>query len=306
MGWLIGISIGASLLALIAVWRMRCVKRDVYRFEGQIERALDDIIAGRSPENPDEEKDTLWGKSGSKMKEVHRIMVQKEEENLRQKRQLKGLISDISHQTKTPIANIKLYLEFLEEEQLSDKGKEFLDNLERQTDKLDFLLQNMIKMSRLEAGSIAIKSRSANLYRTLCKAVEETVPAASKKRIELSVDCQDEFLLKHDVKWTEEAVFNILDNAVKYTNPGGSIHVAVTRQEIYSKISIRDSGKGIPTERQAQIFTRFYREPEVHSIDGIGIGLYLARQILELQKGYIEVYSEEGQGSDFCLYLPNK
>lgn len=113
-------------------------------------------------------------------------------------------------------------------------------------------------------------------------------------------------LLNHDSKWTEEAIFNVLDNAVKYTAPKGCIHVKVIPQEIFTKISIQDNGKGILPERQAEIFTRFYREPEVHDIDGVGIGLYLSRRILELQNGYIEVRSEIGTGSEFCLYLPNE
>ena len=131
------------------------------------------------------------------------------------------------------------------------------------------------------------------------------MPSAAKKGIELSVDCDEDLMVRHDSKWTEEAVFNVLDNAVKYTESGGSIHVAVKCQEVFAKISVRDTGKGIAPERQAEIFTRFYREPEIHDESGIGIGLYLARKILELQNGYIEVRSQEGEGSEFNLYLPN-
>ena len=104
----------------------------------------------------------------------------------------------------------------------------------------------------------------------------------------------------------KQLLINLLDNAVKYTNPKGRIAVQVIYQEIFTKISVRDNGKGILPERQAEIFTRFYREPEVHDNHGVGIGLYLTRKILELQNGYIEVHSETGKGSDFCLYLPNE
>lgn len=113
-------------------------------------------------------------------------------------------------------------------------------------------------------------------------------------------------MLRHDGKWTEEAVFNVLDNAVKYTETFGRIHVKVARQEIFTRISISDTGKGIPPERQAEVFTRFYREPEVHEESGVGIGLYLTRKILEMQGGYIEVKSQVEKGSEFCLYLPNE
>ena len=237
---------------------------------------------------------------------MYQVWNQKEADALRDKQQIKSLISDISHQTRTPLANMKLYLEFLQEENLSEKGREFLMRLEEQADKLDFLLQSMVKMSRLENGIIQIRKEESRLQQTLTAAVSQIVPAAAKKELELHVVCDADFRMKYDRKWTEEAIFNVLDNAVKYTEPGGSIYVKVVSQEIFTKIGIQDTGKGILPERQAEIFTRFYREPEVHDISGVGIGLYLTRKILELQNGYIEVRSEKGKGSEFYMYLPNE
>ena len=157
------------------------------------------------------------------------------------------------------LANMKLYQEFLQEETLSEKGREFLNGLGEQTQKLDFLLQSMVKMSRLENGIIQIKRENKNLHHTLTAAVSQIVPSAAEKEIELHVECEERLMLNHDRKWTEEAIFNVLDNAVKYTKAGGKVHVRAVRQEIFTKISIRDNGKGILPERQAEIFTRFYR-----------------------------------------------
>lgn len=95
------------------------------------------------------------------------------------------------------------------------------------------------------------------------------------------VKCDENMVIFHDSRWTEEAIYNILDNALKYTEPGGTISIETQRQELFYKISIADTGKGIAPERQAAIFTRFYREPEVHDKPGVGIGLYLARKIVE-------------------------
>ena len=229
----------------------------------------------------------------------------KELESLDEKRMMKELISDISHQTKTPIANQKVYLELLGTEPMTEKAVGFLDSMEHQTDKLEFLFQSLVKTSRLETGIIHIQRENQNLTETLLKAVAAIVPAASHKQIELFAECNESVILPHDKKWTEEAVFNLLDNAVKYTEAGGKVQITVTRQEIFTVVSIKDTGKGIAEERQAQIFTRFYREPEVHDKEGIGIGLYLARKIVELQNGYIEVKSEPGCGADFRIYLPN-
>ena len=302
-------------IAVVSVWKVYEIKKEVYKFENQVEQALDLMIAGPAFfKNKESEKckqvqveeltDTLWGKCKEKIEKIDQIWKKKEMKSLKEKNQIKELIADISHQTKTPIANMKLYLEFLQEESLSEKGMEFLKNLEGQIEKLDFLLQSMVKMSRLEAGVIQIKCEQYPLYETIARAASEIVPSAAKKEIELYVECDKKIRIRHDRKWVEEAVFNVLDNAVKYTQQGGHIHVYADCQEIYAKISIRDDGKGILTERQAEIFTRFYREPEIHEQSGIGIGLYLTRKILEMQGGYIEVHSEYGKGSEFCLYLP--
>lgn len=282
-------------------------KKEVDLFADQVEETLDTILSGKQLEEPKEvTEDSLWGKCGEKFWRLSQVWNQKEANAIKDKQQMKSLISDISHQTKTPLANMKLYLEFLQEENLSEKGQEFLMRLEEQTDKLDFLLQSMVKVSRLENGIIQISKEENRLQQTLTAAVSQIVPAASKKNLELHVMCEDNFRMKYDRKWTEEAIFNVLDNAVKYTDSGGCIHVTVVPQEIFTKISVQDTGKGILPEHQAAIFTRFYREPEVHDINGVGIGLYLTRKILELQNGYIEVRSEQGKGSEFCMYLPNE
>lgn len=281
-------------------------QKEAELFADQVEEALDTILSGRELREPEEvTEDTLWGKCGEKFWQLSQVWNVKEADALREKKQMKSLISDISHQTKIPLANMKLYQEFLQEEELSEKGREFLRRMEEQTEKLDFLLQSMVKMSRLENGIIQIKKEKGKLQETLTAAVSQIVPAATQKEMTLHVDCKPDLLLNHDRKWTEEAIFNVLDNAVKYTDPKGNIEIQVIPQEIFTKISIRDNGKGILLERQAEIFTRFYREPEVHDNHGVGIGLYLTRKILELQNGYIEVRSEAGKGSEFCLYLPN-
>ena len=106
-----------------------------------------------------------------------------------------------------------------------------------------------------------------------------------KKNLSLSVDCPEELTVSHDSRWTSEALFNLLDNAVKYTPPGGSICVTVQSGEMYLKIDVADTGRGIPECEHAAIFKRFYREEAVHETDGIGIGLYLARKIVTMQGG---------------------
>lgn len=300
------LTVCAVLFSIVLAWKMWKLKKEVYQFTEELEKSLDDMISGKELPAAGQDEDTLWGKIYEKLWRCNHIWQKKEEESLDEKNKMKELVSDISHQTKTPIANLKLCMEILQEEPMSERAEEFLNSMESQIGKLDFLLQGMVKISRLETGVIRIRDQESDLRETIGRAVSAIVPKAEKKQIRLYVECDREVRIRHDGKWTEEAIFNVLDNAVKYTEAGGSIHIEVAVQEIFTQISIRDTGKGIAPERQAEIFTRFYREPEIHEQEGIGIGLYLARKILELQKGYIEVKSEVGEGAEFRIYLLNE
>ena len=293
-----------GIAVVVLLWRNYCLRKEVVQFAGKVEQALDAIVTGKEWERQGELTDNLWERTETQLAKAEHVFQRKQEESLREKETVKGLIADISHQTRTPLANMKLYLELLEDETLSEEGTGFLAKLCEQMEKMDFLMQSMVKMSRLETGILQIRQEKQDLSETIRRAVADVVPAAAAKEIDLFVDCPEGVMVPHDGKWTQEAVSNILDNAVKYTEPGGQIHLSVEKQEIFWQIAIADTGKGIAMERQAQIFTRFYREPEVHDKPGVGIGLYLARRIMELQKGYIEVRSEEGKGACFRLYLP--
>ncbi|MCX4320363.1 HAMP domain-containing sensor histidine kinase [Lachnospiraceae bacterium 38-14] len=295
-----------AAVILILAYKLRRLSRDICEYHIWLEQCLNRLIDGKELSKSHIPKDTLKGRTENKLYHLSRIWQQKSDSAGMEQKQIKELISDISHQTKTPTANIKLYTEMLSTETDHEKIREFVKNIESQTEKLDFLMESMIKMSRLEAGIIEIRQKPENLFFTLQKALSAIVPKAEQKGITLSVNCPENISVSHDTKWTEEAVFNVLDNGVKYTPYGGRIRVAVKRQEIYTKISIKDTGKGIAKDRQAQIFTRFYREPEVHETEGIGVGLYLARKIITLQKGYMQVQSGPGEGSEFSIFLPNK
>lgn len=111
---------------------------------------------------------------------------------------------------------------------------------------------------------------------------------------------------RFDPKWTEEAVCNLLDNGVKYTPPGGAVTVSVTAYELFCRIDVTDTGMGLAEEEQAKVFQRFYRAPAARDGEGVGIGLYLVRQIAAGQGGYVKVSSQRGRGSTFSLFLPRE
>lgn len=222
-----------------------------------------------------------------------------------EKDKIKSLIADISHQTKTPIANLLLYSELLLEDDtdnLSPQMRENILQLHTQSEKLQFLIDSLVKLSRLENGILQLSPQEEALNPMLELAVKDTESKAKAKGLKLILHDTDEKAY-FDSKWTLEAVCNILDNAVKYTSKG-SISLSVTAYEMFVRIDIKDSGIGIKEEDLPKIFSRFYRSEDTKNMEGVGIGLYLSRQILSGEGGYIKVSSLCGQGSTFSVFLP--
>lgn len=307
--WPAKLLLGGCYMGAAAVYAFSVLlgRREIYSFAEDMDMCIDQMIQGEEHIVFNETGEDLLSRLQTKLGKLYGIQKSYVGSSLEEKKKLKELISDVSHQTKTPIANIRMYTEILKEhpEDMTHQ-KEFVERMEEQVIKLEFLIQSMIKMSRLETGIVKIHKKAVPIFDTLGRAVGSVMPKAEKKEISVSVGGDSDLVINHDPKWTEEAVFNVLDNAVKYSEDGGSIEVNVVPQELFVRIDIRDNGKGIKESRQADIFRRFYREPEVYAQEGIGIGLYLTREILAQQGGYIEVRSEEGKGALFRLYLLNE
>ena len=228
------------------------------------------------------------------------------ERNVReQKDQISALISDISHQTKTPVANLQLYAQLLSEQPLTPQGKDCAAAISAQAEKLQALIEALVKTSRLETGILALHPQPGEIFPVVKRSAAQYAPKAAERGITLTVG-QAEGSAVFDPKWTEEAVCNLLDNAVKYTPSGGAVTVEVKNYELFSAIRVTDTGPGISEEEQAKIFGRFYRAPGAWQAEGVGIGLYLTRQIAEKQGGYVKVESTPGIGSSFSLYVPRE
>ena len=291
-----------SCAALFVVF----LRRKLVLFSDKLCQTIDDMLNGAAAPQVCEEEN-LFYKINHRLVRLYEVMWENQESIVKERADLQELISDISHQVKTPISNLKMVnATLLEQPMPGEKRREFLQASSGQLEKLDFLMQAMIKTSRLETGVISLDGKIQPLYDTLAAALGGILLNAERKHIHVSVDCPEDIILPHDRKWTSEALFNILENAVKYTPAGGTIRVSVQSWEFYVKIDITDSGKGIAENRQGIIFKRFYREEEVHDIEGIGIGLYLAREIITMQGGYIKVTSTVGCGSTFSVFLPHR
>lgn len=273
-------------------------------FTGELCRTMDLMISGEEPMRA-EDSETLFARISYRLLRLYSIMQENRRQASEERQELQMLVSDISHQVKTPVSNLKMVTDTLLTKPVSKQERmEFLLGIRRQTDKLEFLFQALVKTSRLETGVIRLEKKHGPLIDTLAAAMSGIVYEAEKKDIAVTVECPDSISLPHDSKWTAEALFNLLDNAVKYTPAGGKIAVSVAQWEMYIEIKVADTGKGISESNQAAVFRRFYREEEVHEQQGVGIGLYLAREIVTRQGGYIKVVSRLGEGSAFSIMLP--
>ena len=282
------------------------VRRKLTLFSDALCKLLDDMMSANQAPPQYTEEENLFYKIQHRLSRLYEVLRESKSSIAKERADLQELISDISHQVKTPIANLKMLdATLLDQTVTPEKQREFLVAMDSQLDKLDFLMQALIKTSRLETGVISLEPQPQAIYDTLAAALGGILLHAEQKKIAVTVDCPETVTAAHDRKWTTEALFNILDNAVKYTPEGGKIHVAVVSLEMYVKIDISETGIGIPEQHQGTIFKRFYRESSVHDAPGIGIGLYLAREIITRQGGFIRVSSELGTGSTFSVFLPH-
>ncbi len=287
---------GALFIALI--------RQKLLLFSDTLCQQLDRMAEGETILLESALEENLFYKINHRLVRLYEIMLKNRDSIAKERSKLKELISDISHQVKTPITNLKMVnITMLEEPMSEERRARFLMDCGTELDKLDFLMQAMIKTSRLETGIISLEKNVQPVYDTLASALGSILFHAEKKQMEVSVDCPTNLKAYHDRKWTGEALFNILDNAVKYSPEGGKIDIHVESQELYLKIDIADTGKGIPENLHGAIFKRFYRENDVHDTSGVGIGLYLAREIITMQGGYVKVASEVGKGSVFSVFL---
>lgn len=302
MGTFLGVLgfMALAALLLLGLWLWLDARRTVRRLDRMLSTAID---GGFGEESFDESAPSALE---SRMARFLNGSARSLRGVQRQRESIQRLLSDISHQTKTPLANLRLYSSLLMEEELTPRQREQAQVILQQSEKLSFLIETLVKLSRLETDVLVVTPKLQPLSPLLERAASQAKAAAEQKGIALQLHLQQQAEMKalYDLRWTAEALGNLLDNAVKYTPPGGCIQVSATQYELFCRIDVRDNGIGIAEEEQAQIFGRFYRGRQVREQEGLGIGLYLAREIVQKQGGYLKLSSRPGQGSTFSLYLP--
>ena len=268
----------------------------VERLDAMLEDAINDTFEER---NYDESRlsrlEVKWKRFlTSSVASKHRIYEEQE--------RIKRLISDISHQTKTPLSNILLYSQILQEKEKDPELAPIVRNIREQSEKLDFLIRNLVKASRLESDVLALRPKRQAVGPVIEAAINTSREAAAQKGIEISFEGFGGEAY-FDRKWTQEALENLLDNGVKYSPEGSEIQIRVNDYEMFTAVCITDRGIGIREEEQSRIFGRFYRSREVAEEKGLGLGLYLVREIAVKQGGYVKVKSRYGKGSTFYFYM---
>lgn len=284
---LAGFAAGA---VFVYIRQRRCREREL----DKLARMTENILNGRRIEASSSGEETLYAKIENQLVRVQEMMQGRREAAERSRDEIKKLISEIAHQMRTPLSNVESYLgllqEGLAEEEISEEMiEEYADAMKESAKKLHFLVENFIKMSRLEHHIIQIKKESGDILRTVRNALGQIQRQAEEKGIMFTVTLPDRAACSHDLNWLGEAVYNLLDNAVKYSLPGGRIEVTVSENEMFLKIRVRDFGIGIEPGEENAVFGRFYRGKRVTTQEGFGIGLYLTREIVNLHGGFAAV-----------------
>lgn len=301
----IGVMLFVSCLVLILTMHMLQKTDDAYfsAIVSDIAELIDVLTELEEQEIFPANEDTLLSKLQSKIQKlVHMLKFQNEKEQMEHEN-IKGLVSDLSHQLKTPISNLRMYTEFLKRTDISKEERDsYLNILNLSVERLSFLSESMIKISRLESGLITLDCKVQSINDTILKAVKDIYAGAKQAGIVVSYEEECKCDILHDSRWTAEALFNLLDNAVKYGKPGNEIRISIRKLGALLEIAVKDENEIIPEQERTRLFERFYRGKNAGQKEGVGIGLYLAREIIEKQGGYVSV-REWGRGNQFTIVM---
>lgn len=303
-------SAGMFLLGILAgaAGMYRGQRKERSRELKKISDTVQRMTSGKELPDFSDCEETMDSKIRHQLLRLQEILVSQKQDAQKERKELQELISEIAHQMRTPLTNLKNYLDFLSEE-IEKKGTEpelsYLKAIQSSEEKIYFLTEHFIRISRLEHGLIQIRKEERDLLKTLRNALGQILDQAEKKEIRFEFELPEKMHVMHDANWLGAAIFNLLDNAVKYSPQNGKIKISLQENEMFTTFSIRDYGIGIEPEEKNLIFQRFYRGKRVTDEEGFGIGLYLARKILFLHEGLLTVKRCE-PGVEMKLSLPRQ
>ena len=300
------IIIAAAIAVICCAITVTLSRRYVLKTYNAIDTVLEHILAKNKNFPYEITGENRISKLTFKARRIMDMLVSEAARQSGEKETMQGFISDMSHQMKTPLSSISMYADLLLEGNLSaDEQREFHARIKACSDKLQWMMDSLIKMSRLEVGAIELSPAREGIKQTISDAIGSVIAAAVKKNIDITVSDFKDKLLYHDRKWTREVIANIIENAVKYSEPNGEVEIRLESMPMYTKIIVTDHGIGVDKNNFHLIFTRFFRGQNVKDREGAGLGLYLAALIMEKQSGYIVVDSTPGNFTSFSIFLQN-
>lgn len=305
--------LGVAVCLLVLIQQIYLIYRGMkffYEFVNDIEETMKLVQRDSKLDVKKSLQDTIYSKLYANLLQIQESKKVYMENQKKELGVIHQLISDISHQVKTPITTAKTYGQMIlkcDKESFDlKKVLGYISIITAQIDKLDFLMHSLIKISRLETNIVNLQPQICNVENILAESYVGVLHNAEKKNIHVYANYKGEHEVFVDYKWTIEAVFNIIDNAVKYTEQDGNIKIEIVASDNFEIISIADDGSGIEEDKIPLIFKRFYREEKSKQIEGVGLGLSLSKEIIEKEHGYIRVKSILHQGTTFYIYLPRR
>ncbi len=296
------IVIAVIVCSLTILFSYRYIKQTF----NSIDRVLDSILSRNAELSLEMSADSRLSKLMHKAVKIIQMNAVDISQTKKEKELIQSFISDMAHQMKTPLSGVAMYTDLLLEGSITEaERQEFLSRIKMGTEKLQWMMDSLVKMSRLEVGAIDLSPVPTGIKQTISDSISTVYGAAAKKAISIQTTYFEDVTLLHDRKWTSEAITNILENAIKYSSPDNEINISVEVLPIYTKISITDYGIGIAPDEWNSIFKRFYRGGNAKDMDGVGLGLYLASLIFQKQSGYILVDSNPEQYTTFSMFLQN-
>ena len=250
-------------------------------------------------------KDNKEGEMSILKNNIYKVVVtlrSQQELLLKDKKYLADSLADISHQLKTPITSITVMTDLLKNETDEGKRREFLDVINAQLSRINWLIVTLLKLSKIDAGAIEFKKERVSLKNILENAVQPFMINAELKGIELTAQCEEDVFADVDKNWYTEAISNIVKNCIEHTGEGGFVSVCAFETPVLTKIIIKDNGAGIAPEDLPHIFERFYQGRN-HSETSVGIGLALSKAIFNRQNSLVSVKSEIDNGTEFEITL---
>ena len=301
-----GILLFLLALLLVGLYLLWADQQKEYQSElGEISIWLDDLLQKKDISYYSVQKDTLAAKILSQLQRVQKMyggiatLVENERDGI------KKLLAEIAHQLRTPLSNMETYLALLEDNSIGDAEKEtYIKAVEKSENKLHFLIEKFIVAARLENQIIQIHKCDSNLKETVAQAVFQVRKKAEEKYINIVIQGEDaDKKVLHDRNWLCEAIYNLLDNSIKYSPMSMDIIVKLTSNEMFSEICVEDNGIGIKKGEENKIFQLYYRGTNISNQEGYGMGLFIAREIVQKHDGFIKV-KRKNSGLTMSIVLP--